>query len=233
MKTSDFTLDDFRKQFEQLARMGNMRAIIGSMPSMSEVVPEGEDPEKLMTRIRGMIDSMTLEERRNPDVIDSNRRRRIAAGSGTDLSEIQQLLLQFDQVRTLMQQMARMSMWERLKTVTGLGVTGPMSVERGSEFTLEDFRESFGSLAKSGGVTAILRGIPGTYALFVQHKDPKKVIGRTQGMIDSMTTVERRDPDSIDSQRRCRIAAGSGTDPHEVKLFLAHFKHIRDLMRGK
>lgn len=123
----DFSLDDFRKQFEQLAKMGPMKEIIGSMPGMSELIPEGEDPEAALTRIRGMIDSMTKEERRNPDVIDISRRRRIAAGSGTEPQEIKQFIQQFDQVRTLMRQMANMSMWERVKMVTGLGKMGAFS----------------------------------------------------------------------------------------------------------
>jgi signal recognition particle subunit SRP54 len=71
-----------------------------------------------------MIDSMTKEERRNPDVIDINRRRRIAAGSGTEPHEIKQFLVQFEQVRTLMRQMAQMSIWERIKMVTGMGKMG-------------------------------------------------------------------------------------------------------------
>jgi signal recognition particle subunit SRP54 len=124
MAKGDFTLDDFRKQFEQLAKMGSMRDIIGSMPGMSEMIPEGEDPEKVLTRIQGMIDSMTREERRNPDVIDMSRRRRIAAGSGVEPHEVKQFLSQFGTVRTLMRQMAQMSIWERIKMVTGLQKAG-------------------------------------------------------------------------------------------------------------
>src|SRR5207245_8010333 len=82
------------------------------------------DPEEAMRRIQGMIDSMTKEERRNPDVIDMSRRRRIATGSGVEPHEIKQFIGQFDQVRTLMRQMASMSMWQRLKMVTGLGKAG-------------------------------------------------------------------------------------------------------------
>jgi signal recognition particle subunit SRP54 len=119
-----FTLDDFRKQFEQLKKMGSMRELMGAMPGMSEMIPEGEDPEEAFVRIQGMIDSMTKEERRNPDVIDGNRRRRIARGSGTEPHEITQFLKQFDQVRTIMRQMAKMSMWERLKMLTGMGQAG-------------------------------------------------------------------------------------------------------------
>jgi signal recognition particle subunit SRP54 len=124
MAKGDFTLDDFRKQFEQLAKMGSMRDIMASMPGMGEMIPEGEDPEKVVTRLRGMIDAMTKAERRNPDLIDMSRRRRIAAGSGTEPHEIKQFLNQFDHVRTLMRQMAQMSIWDRIKMVTGMSKAG-------------------------------------------------------------------------------------------------------------
>jgi signal recognition particle subunit SRP54 len=119
----DFTLDDFRKQFEQIQKLG-MKDVLSRMPGMSDMIPEGEDPEQAMKQIQGMIDSMTKEERRNPDIIDIGRRRRIAAGSGTDPSDIKKFIGQFDQVRTLMRQMAKMSIWERVKMVTGLGKMG-------------------------------------------------------------------------------------------------------------
>jgi signal recognition particle subunit SRP54 len=124
MQKGNFTLDDFRKQFEQLKKMGPMKDLLSSLPGMSEMIPEGEDPEVAFKRIQGMIDSMTKEERRNPDIIDLNRRRRIAAGSGVEASEIKQFLGHFDQVRTLMKQMSQMSMWERIKMFTGLGQQG-------------------------------------------------------------------------------------------------------------
>ena len=124
IQKGNFTLDDFRKQFETMKKMGPMKDVLGSMPGMSEMIPEGEDPEVAFKRIQGMIDAMTKEERRNPDVIDFNRRRRIASGSGTEPHEVKQFLGQFDQVRTLMRDMARMSIWERIKMVTGLGQSG-------------------------------------------------------------------------------------------------------------
>jgi signal recognition particle subunit SRP54 len=121
----DFTLDDFRKQFEMLAKMGSMGDMLKALPGgLSQMIPEGEDPEAAVKRLRGMIDSMTKEERRNPDVIDINRRRRIAAGSGTEPHEVKQFLGQFDQVRVIMRQMANMSIMDRLKMMTGLGKAG-------------------------------------------------------------------------------------------------------------
>jgi signal recognition particle subunit SRP54 len=124
MEEGKFTLEDFRKQFEQLKRMGPVKDLLASMPGMGELIPEGEDPEVAFRRIQGMIDSMTKAERANPDLIDLTRRRRIAAGSGVEPSEVKQFLNHFDQVRALMTRMARMSIWERIKMVTGLGQAG-------------------------------------------------------------------------------------------------------------
>jgi signal recognition particle subunit SRP54 len=124
LEKGDFTLDDFRKQFEQLKKMGPMKDLLSQMPGMSDMIPEGEDPEEAVGRLQGMIDSMTREERRNPDLIDISRRRRIAAGSGTEPHEIKQFLGQFEQVRTIMRQMAQMSIWERIKMVSGMGKMG-------------------------------------------------------------------------------------------------------------
>ena len=118
-----FTLDMFRQQFEMIAKMG-MKDLIGRMPGMAEMIPEGEDPEVALKRVQGMIDSMTKKERADPDSIDSSRRRRIAKGAGVEPHEINQFLKQFDQVRALMKQMSQMSIWQRLKMVTGLGKAG-------------------------------------------------------------------------------------------------------------
>jgi signal recognition particle subunit SRP54 len=120
----DFTLDDFREKFVMLEKAGGMKDLISRMPGMSELIPEGEDPEVALRRVRGMIDSMTKQERRNPDVIDMSRRRRIAAGSGVEPHEIKQFLTQFDQVRVVMRSMANMSLWQRLKMMTSLGQAG-------------------------------------------------------------------------------------------------------------
>jgi signal recognition particle subunit SRP54 len=124
LKKGDFNLNDFRKHFEQMQKMGGIRDLVAQMPGMSELIPEGEDPEVAFRRIQGIIDSMTAREREDPDIIDLSRRRRIAAGSGTEPHEIKQLMHQFEQVRTLMRQMANMSIWQRIKMVTGMGKMG-------------------------------------------------------------------------------------------------------------
>jgi signal recognition particle subunit SRP54 len=104
----DITLEEFREQFEQLHKMGTFRDVIGAMPGMSEVIPEGYDPEQDLKRIQGVIDSMTRDERYHPEIIDVHRERRIAAGSGTASREVRQFLKQFESIRRLMRQMRRM-----------------------------------------------------------------------------------------------------------------------------
>ena len=118
-----FSLNDFRKQFEMIAKMG-MKDLIGRMPGMSEMIPPGEDPEVALKRVQGMIDSMTKKEKADPDLIDQGRRRRIAEGSGVQPHEVKQFLAQFDQVRLLMKQMSEMSIFQKMKMMTGLGKMG-------------------------------------------------------------------------------------------------------------
>jgi signal recognition particle subunit SRP54 len=101
-----------------------MKDMISRMPGMAEMIPEGEDPEVALKRVQGMIDSMTKKERHDPDVIDAGRRRRIAAGAGVQPHEVSQFLKQFDTVRALMKQMMSMSVWQRIKMVTGLSKMG-------------------------------------------------------------------------------------------------------------
>jgi signal recognition particle subunit SRP54 len=124
LEKGDFTLDDFKAQFAQLKKMGNLKDVMKMMPGMGDMIPEDEDPEAGIKRIQGIIDSMTKAERKNPDIIDLSRRRRIAIGAGVEAHEIKQFLNQFEQVRTLMRQMAKMSIWDRLKMITGMGKAG-------------------------------------------------------------------------------------------------------------
>lgn len=123
LQKGTYTLDMFRQQFEMISKMG-MKDMMSRMPGMAEMIPEGEDPEVALKRVQGMIDSMTKKEKADPDTIDQPRRRRIAAGAGVEPHEVNQFLKQFDQVRVLMKQMSQMSLWQRMKMVTGLGKAG-------------------------------------------------------------------------------------------------------------
>ena len=123
LQKGQFTLEMFRNQFQMIAKMG-MKDMLSRMPGMSDLIPEGEDPEEALKRVQGMIDSMTKKEKADPDSIDPSRRRRIAKGAGVEPHEVNQFLKQFDQVRVLMKQMASMSIWQRMKMMSGLGKMG-------------------------------------------------------------------------------------------------------------
>ena len=110
MKRGEFTLEDFKKQLLQMKKLGPMQKVMGMIPGMGGMkeAMDGMDPEEDMKRVFGIIDSMTAEERRNPTkVIDQSRRRRIAAGSGVEPHEVNDLVKQFDVMATMMTQMGR------------------------------------------------------------------------------------------------------------------------------
>lgn len=115
----DFTLNDFRKQLEQLKKMGPMKELLSNMPGLGEMIPDGEDADTAFKRVQAMIDAMTEEERRNPDGIDLSHRQRIAAESGANLEEVERFLEQFRRIRKLMRYMGEMSVWQRIKLATG------------------------------------------------------------------------------------------------------------------
>jgi signal recognition particle subunit SRP54 len=124
MEKGQFTLDDFMNQMSQVKKLGPMGKIMGMIPGMSELqkqmnMQEG-DVEKQMTRMRAIYDSMNRAERKNPDVIDGPRRRRIASGAGVQVSEVGQFIKQFEMSRDMMRAVGGMGMMGRLKLMKGL-----------------------------------------------------------------------------------------------------------------
>ena len=106
MLENSFTFTDYLEQFAMMKKMGGAQAMLSMMPGMSKLkVNESDIDEKRIERTRAIILSMTKQERDNPSIIDSKRKRRIAAGSGTSVQEINQLLKQFDQTKMLMKQL--------------------------------------------------------------------------------------------------------------------------------
>lgn len=106
MRESRFTLDDFLTQFESMKKMGNMSELIGMIPGMSKMnISEKDIDEARIERFKAIIKSMTKYEREHPEAIKSSRRQRIAAGSGTTIQDVNQLLKQFEQTKELMKAM--------------------------------------------------------------------------------------------------------------------------------
>ena len=106
MRRSEFTLEDFLEQIQQLKKMGPLEDLMGMLPGVpKEAVAQMRPDLSKFRRYEAILQSMTPRERRSPRVIDGSRRRRIAAGSGTRVSDVNQLLKEFDQARTLMKRM--------------------------------------------------------------------------------------------------------------------------------
>jgi len=104
MRKADFNLEDFLAQMQQVKKMGSMQSIMGMMPGMSGVQLPG-DAEKQMKRTEAIIQSMTIQERRKPGILNGNRRIRIANGAGVKVLEVNQLIKQFEQMQKLMKMM--------------------------------------------------------------------------------------------------------------------------------
>ena len=105
LRTATFDLEDFLEQLQQVKKMGPLSQLVGMIPGMGglskQLSAEALD-DKQLKRVEAIINSMTRQERRDPEIIDGRRRRRIAAGSGTTTADVNQLLNQFRQMRKMM-----------------------------------------------------------------------------------------------------------------------------------
>ncbi|MEW5766900.1 MAG: signal recognition particle protein [bacterium] len=107
--SQQFTLEDFLEQIQQLKLMGPIDQMISMIPGMGNMVklPPGWSGEREMAKVEAIINSMTREERQHPEIIKGSRKKRIAAGSGTQVNEINRLLNQFHQVKSLMKNIGK------------------------------------------------------------------------------------------------------------------------------
>lgn len=105
MREASFTLDDYLDQFKQIRKMGSMDQILAMMPGMNQkALKDTKIDEKQIDRVEAIILSMTRREREKPDIINASRKRRIAAGCGQGVEEVNKLLKQFEQTNKLMKQ---------------------------------------------------------------------------------------------------------------------------------
>jgi signal recognition particle subunit SRP54 len=120
MEKGTFTLEDFMSQISQIRKLGPMGKIMGMIPGMSQLTQQMNmndgDVEGEMDKNRAIYDSMNVKERKNPDLLDANRRRRIARGAGVQLNDVGKFIKQFEGTRDMM------------KAVGGMGMMGKMSL---------------------------------------------------------------------------------------------------------
>ncbi|HET8706070.1 MAG TPA: signal recognition particle protein [Pseudomonadales bacterium] len=108
-KGKGFDLEDMLDQFQQMRNMGGMGSMLDKLPGMSGIANQLQQtqlPEKMMKQMEAIIHSMTPDERRRPDIINGSRKRRIAAGSGTQIQDVNRLLKQHDQMQKMMKKLA-------------------------------------------------------------------------------------------------------------------------------
>src|SRR5690554_6411282 len=119
IRKNQFNFDDFLSQLEQIKKMGNLKDLMGMIPGMSKAMKGMDVDDESFKPIEAIIRSMTPSERSNPDLINGSRRKRLAAGSGRSIQEVNNLMKQFEEMRKLMKQMNKMGGAQRaLKALT-------------------------------------------------------------------------------------------------------------------
>ena len=129
--SGDFTLEDFLDQLQMLKRMGPLQGLLGMMPGMSKQLKDVDIDDKQFARVEAIIRSMTPQERRDPKgVLNGRRRKRIAAGSGTTVTEVNRLVKQFAEVQRVMKSAAKMAGQQGAKPKGARGAKGQAAAVR-------------------------------------------------------------------------------------------------------
>ena len=121
IKSDKFDLEDFRDQLKQIQNMGNISDLVGMIPGANKALQNAELEDDAFKPIEAIINSMTPEERRDPNILNGSRRRRIAKGSGTRVRDVNDLIKQFEQMKKMMKQFSNMgSMGKMMKGIKNL-----------------------------------------------------------------------------------------------------------------
>ena len=121
LKKNKFDLNDLLDQLEQIKNMGSIKDLLGMIPGMSKKIGDAEIDERQFDRIQAIIRSMTQKERVNPDIINPSRKRRIAAGSGTQVEDVNRVLKQYRDMQKMFKQMNSKSLKRKMSRMGGMG----------------------------------------------------------------------------------------------------------------
>ncbi|MCK3655376.1 signal recognition particle protein [Pasteurellaceae bacterium Macca] len=121
-KGDAFTLDDFREQLVEMKKMGGMMSMLDKLPGAKNLPDhvKNQVDDKMFNKMEAIINSMTLKERANPEIIKGSRRRRIALGSGTQVQDVNKLLKQFDEMQRMMKKMRKGGMAKMMRGMKGM-----------------------------------------------------------------------------------------------------------------
>ncbi|AMC35876.1 signal recognition particle protein [Janthinobacterium sp. B9-8] len=115
-----FDLEDFKTQIQQMKKMGGMSALMDKLPGQVSQMANSQVTDKSVARIEGIINSMTPEERRKPELLKASRKRRIAAGAGVQVQEVNRLLKQFEETQKMMKQFSKGGMSKLMRGMSGM-----------------------------------------------------------------------------------------------------------------
>ena len=116
-----FDLNDFKAQFQQMKKMGGMSAMLDKLPAqLSQAAQNVNVDDKVINRTEAIINSMTPQERVKPEILKASRKRRIAAGAGVSVQEVNRLLSQFDQAKKMMKMMNKGGMSKMMRGLKGM-----------------------------------------------------------------------------------------------------------------
>ena len=124
LKKNKFDLNDLLEQLEQIKKMGSLKDLLGMIPGMSRKIGDMDIDERQFDRLQAIIRSMTEKERTNPDIINPSRKRRIAAGSGTQVEDVNRVLKQYRDMQKMFKQMNSKSMKRKMSRMGGMGGFG-------------------------------------------------------------------------------------------------------------
>ncbi len=110
IRKNQFDFEDFKTQLDQIKKMGNIKVLLAMIPGVGKAIKDINISDDAFKGIEAIINSMTVEERRNPDLIDMSRKKRISSGCGKDISEINAFIKQFEQMKDMMKMMNKMPM---------------------------------------------------------------------------------------------------------------------------
>ena len=122
IQNNKFHCNDFLSQIGQIKKMGNVKDLVGMIPGMGKALKNTEIDNDAFKSIEAIIHSMTPKERENPAILDTSRKRRIAAGSGNSIQEVNKLIKQFEDTRKMMKLMSnKKNMMSMMKNMSKLG----------------------------------------------------------------------------------------------------------------
>lgn len=121
LRKNKFDLEDLLDQMEQVRKMGSMKDILGMLPGVGKKLKDVDVDDRQLDRTKAIIQSMTIKERRNPDIINPSRKRRIAAGCGMQVEDVNRLLNQYRQMQKMMKQLNSKNSRRMMKRMGGFG----------------------------------------------------------------------------------------------------------------